>query len=240
MSRSPLILPLILLLAFSCAVFAHGAAEKQPAPVVSEFPWVAPFEDGRYIGEILPEGINATDFESASKVLYDENITAIILDAGGSGFDSVVIGLYDEKKREISPLWTSSQRDGLPHVIESLSFSDIFIQYGYLPGDKYVSCNFKLAVGGKSNLKIFQVERDMDYAGVSLKNGDFILAGDSGGDGTLSNMSNGDYSDLVFVLRPNQSAPTPITQAILAVGGCGLAGLTIWSVRRGKKGLEQR
>lgn len=235
MPRTLKIFALLLLLALISAPFTPRA---QVAPEAPGFPWLSHFDDGQYIGDIFPAGIVETDFASVSNALSGKHVNVVILDAGGANFASVAIGLYDEEKHDVAPLWTLAQLDGLPHAIENLSFDGLFIKYDYLPGDKYVSCNFKLASGGKASLKAFQVTQDMDYIGVSLKADDFIMASDSGGGGALSLLGNGDYNDLVFVLKLPQEGPLPITQAILGVGGCGLIGLTLWSFRRGQKGLE--
>lgn len=237
MHRSPLAL------AFAALTFLAISVLLPYGANAAEFPWITPFKDGQYIGELLPSGINESDFQALSAVFGGKEVNAIILDAGGAGFESVGIGLYDKNKRDVYPLWTSHLRDGLPFVIKDLPFDEIFIKYNYLPGDKYVSTHFKAAVnasygGYQANMKVFAVKRDMDYAGVSLKTGDFILCSDSGGGGALSTFGNNDYSDIVFVLRIEDAPSTPMTQAIWLIGGGSLLGATVWSIHRGRRGLR--
>lgn len=234
MHRLPSLLALFLFMAF-----LHAA----PVFAAHEFPWLSPFEEGRVIDEILPAGIVKIDYATIKASLAGQSIDLIILDGGGADFKAVSIGFYDKDKRDVTPLWSSAKRESLPYTIEKPDFNELFIKYSYLPGDKYVSCNFKIAVDAsfgseKSKIKAFVVERAMDYAGASLKAGDFILASDSGADGSLSNMSNGDYNDLVFVVSIRQSPDAPLARTLFGIGGVGILGVTLWSIQRGRKGLR--
>ena len=233
MHRLPPTLAIFCLLALFCA---------QPVFAAHDFPWITPFEDGRYLGDILPAGVVETNYAAVKSGLAGKEIDLIILDGGGSGFESVSIGYYDNNKRDVTPLWSSELRDDLPYNLKNQSFNELFIKYAYLPGDKYVSCNFKVAVDAsfgseKAKLKAFLAKHDLDYAGVSLKAGDFILAGDSGG-GALSNLGNGDYSDLVFVVSIRQEPAISLSYAFFTISGLGFVGVTCWSIQHGKKGLR--
>lgn len=234
------IVPALAIMALLCTPMFIAVGAETAAPLAL---WISQFEDGRPITEVLPESIVQTDCATLSDSLSGKPVQIVIIDAGGSGFESVALGIYDTLKRDVEPLWASHLAGTLPFVIKNLNFDDIFIKYTYLPGDKYVSCNFKICAAGSvassgANLMLFRVEDDLDFAGYSLKEGDFLLAGDSGGDGTLSSFSNGDYSDIVFVLRSEHQAEFPLWYAFGAFGA-GLIWLGWWSFRRGKHGLQK-
>lgn len=234
MHRLPPPFALFIFMALLCAA---------PAFAAHDFPWLAPFEDGKPISEIFPTGIVESDYSALTSGLAGKDIDIIILDGGGTGFSTVSIGPYDKDKRDIKPLWTSKTPGVLPLTIKDPDLDELFIKYSYLPGDKYVSCNFKIAVAAsfgsdKPKIKVFAVERNMDYAGASLKAGDFILASDSGADGSVSNFGNSDYSDLVFVLSIRQEPDVILTRSIFAIGGIGIIGVTLWSIHRGRKNLH--
>lgn len=249
MQRFGLVLVFILALMLCPAALEGNAAAAQAPPKSSlqefphKFPWITPFEEGRYIGELLPAAVSETDFQKLGHSLGGKELTLIILDAGGGAFESVSIGFYDEKKRDVSPLWTSLQRDELPATLKQVPFDDLFIKYNYLPGDKYVSSNFKVGIGASyggqgANIRVFSVNEDMDFAGAALKAGDFILASDSGCGGALSGLSDDDYSDIVFVLRQSPEPLLPTATAFWILGGCGILGLTWWGFSKGKQGLD--
>lgn len=233
---------LAFVLVFILALMLVPSALEQSGQAAQSSLWITPFEDGRYIGDALPASISESDFNKLSQSLLGKEATLIILDAGGQSFDSVAIGYYDAKKRDVTPLWSSDLRDELPITFEKVVFEELFIKFTYLPGDKYVSSNFKVGVSASygshsANIKAFLVSADLDYFGASLKAGDFILASDSGGGGALSNLSNNDYSDIVFVLRHTPAPLLPTATAFWLLGSGGILGLTWWGFRKGKRGL---
>lgn len=241
MHRFPLFI--IIMVTLLLVPLFYGTAQGQPRAALAEqnMLWLRPFGEGQPIEELLPEGIEVSDFATLFDTLNGQELVLAVLSGGGPGFERVALGIYDKKRRDVDALWTSDMTEALPFVLDNVDLEEIFIKYSYEPGDKYVSSSLRLTSASfgplNANFKAFRAWRDLDYAGYSIKAGDFIIAGDAGGGGTLSESCAGNYSDLLFVLR---GAPEPLFPWYYAAWGLGAAMAigAFWGVYRGRKGLS--
>lgn len=194
------------------------------------------FATGKPISSILPVTVAEAHYDTVNTVLSGKRLNVMVLAAGGKGFDSVTLGIYDPAKQDVAALWSSDQTELLPFAAEKILFEDLSIKYTYLPGDKYLSSNIKIAAGvsGRASeaVKFFMVQADTRLEGFPLKVGDILVASDSAGQGFLSRLGDNDYTDIVFILRAELTPTLPTPGVVLAIGSGSLFGLTWWKFRR--------